>query len=411
MKIFLRIALYLFVTILFVQCKDNSNADAATESHEEGHEHEEESTVSFTAEQAKTIGIETGALEYKQIASSLKANGFLKVPNQNKATIQSMYSGVVQAILIEPGHAVKKGQVIAKVANPEFIQVQNEYLNTLSQVQKAVQEYDRQKMLFEGNAGALKNLQAAEATLQTLRNQESMYAKQIRLMGVNPATVSNGNLVSELAIRSPISGVVSEIGVEMGSFVNTSTMVASIIDNSKLHVDLFIYEQDLPRLQKNQTIHFTLTNNPGKEYDAQIFSLGNTFEDDSKAVSVHAEVLGNKEGLIDGMSVTAIISLGAANVKAVPNEAIVSDQGKDYIFMVVNHQEEEPHSHGDEDHSHADDGNMTFKKVLIAKGATDIGYTEIEVLHDMPADTRVVTKGAFFVLAKMNDSGGHSHAH
>ncbi len=402
----------LLLLLANVQCRTGIGEEAQKQQAAaiSGHEHGE-GTVTFSEAQLKAIDIQIGHIENKQLTSSLKANGILKVPNQNKATINSLYSGIVQKILVEPGYRVQKGQVIATIANPEFIQVQSAYLNTLSQVRKAEQEAERQRMLYEGNAGALKNLQAAETELRTLRNMKAMYEKQIRLMGVSPASVSDGNMISELSVRSPIAGTVSKIGVEIGAFVSTAALIAEVIDNSQLHLDLFVYEQDLAKLNDGQTIHFTLTNNPGREYDAQIFSMGNTFEDESKAVSIHAKVLGDKTGLIDGMSVTAVVSLDQATVKAVPNEAIVTDKGKDYIFVVAEteHAQDPPGAHAHEPETIQ--GSYTFKKVLVARGTSDVGYTEITVLGDLPEHARIVTKGAFFVIAKMNDTGEHGHAH
>ncbi len=404
----------LLLLLANVQCRTGTKEEAQKQQAAaiHGHEHEE-GTVTFSEAQLKAVGIQIGHMENKQLTSSLKANGILKVPNQNKATINSLYSGIVQKILVEPGYHVKKGQVIATIANPEFIQVQSDYLNTLSQIRKAEQEAERQRMLYEGNAGALKNLQAAETELRTLRNMKAMYEQQIRLMGVAPASVSNGNMISELSVRSPIAGTVSKIGVEIGAFVSTAALIAEVIDNSQLHLDLFVYEQDLAKLNDRQTIHFTLTNNPGREYDARIFSMGNTFEDETKAVSIHAKVLGDKTGLIDGMSVTAVVSLDQATVKAVPNEAIVTDKGKDYIFVVTEADTEEAHDH-EGAHAHEPEtiqGSYTFKKVLVARGTSDVGYTEITVLGNLSEHARIVTKGAFFVIAKMNDTGEHNHAH
>ena len=57
----------------------------------------------------------------------------------------------------------------------------------------------------------------------------------------------------------------------------------------------------MQKLKVGQTIHFTLTNNPEKEYDADVYAISNTFEQNTKAVAVHAMVKGNKQGLIDGI--------------------------------------------------------------------------------------------------------------
>ncbi|MBK9569811.1 MAG: efflux RND transporter periplasmic adaptor subunit [Chitinophagaceae bacterium] len=378
--------------VFFVSCVSKSNEEVPkTEEAPKEEEQENPEEATLTSEQMKTIDIELGSIEQKQLTASLKTNGVLKVPNQNKASINSVYSGVIKSLLVQPGNTVSKGQTIATIANPEFIQVQSEYLGINSKIVLAEQEYIRQKELNAGNAGALKNLQAAESNLTSLRTSKSSLQQQIQLMGINPSSLSNGKLVSVLSVRSPISGVVSNVMVKMGSYVDVTTVVAEIVDNSQLHLDLFVYEKDLPKLKNKQTIHFTVTNNPGKEYDAQIFSLGSSFENDSKAVSVHAKVQGDKTGLIDGMNITANISLDKATLSAIPTEAIVSYQGQDYIFIV--------------DSVDAKNGTTLFKRVPVAKGTTDIGYSEITLLRDITPGAKVVVKGAFFLLAKQTNIG------
>jgi len=398
-KIFIA-ALILCSFTAIVSCGEKSGSTTETAVKEENHEdeHKNPGTAALTEEQMKTIGVELGVIEDKELTSSLKANGVLRVPNQNKASINSVYSGVIKSLLVQPGSVVSKGQTIATIGNPEFIQAQSQYLGINTKITLAELEVKRQQELNAGNAGALKNLQAAETELKTLRNLKSTLAQQIQLMGINPAKLSNGKLISVLAVTSPISGVVSDVKVKMGSYVDVTTPVAEIVDNSQLHLDLSVYEKDLPNLKNNQLIHFTLTNNPGKEYDAQIFSLGSSFEGESKAVSVHAKVMGDKTGLIDGMNVTAIISLQKATVPAVPADAIITLQGRDYIFMVTgNHP----------DSAKQQTKETSFEIVPVAKGTTEVGYTQVTLLKEIPKDAKIVVKGAFFVMAKMTNTGEH----
>jgi membrane fusion protein, heavy metal efflux system len=417
MKKLVAAAIIFPAVIFFSSCgskesKETTTTTTATPAEEE-HENENPDIAVLTEEQIKSIGIELGTIENKQLTAALKTNGVLKVPNQNKATVNSIYNGVIKSLLVQPGNFVRRGQTIATVANPEFIQVQSQYLNVNSKIVLAELEVKRQQELNAGNAGALKNLQSAESELRSLRNTRSTLAQQIQLMGINPARLGNGKLISVLPVTSPISGVVSNVLVKMGGYVDVTTVVAEIVDNSQLHLDLFVYEKDLPKLKNNQTIHFTVTNNPGKEYDAQIYSLGSSFEGDSKAVSVHAKVKGDKTGLIDGMNVTAVISLANATVPAVPSDAIVTVDGKDYIFMLVDDEPVKPATdtakHGAaEKHDEHEEG-IKFERIPVAKGGSDIGFTEITLLKEIKKDAKIVTKGAFFVSAKMTNTEGHEH--
>lgn len=432
------------LTLFLLSCgskKEGENNSEEKEKSEEHHdEHENPSTAMLTAEQMKSIKIELGGIEKKQLTASLKANGILKVPNQNKASVTALLGGVVKTILVQTGNSVTKGQVIATIANTSFITMQEEFLNISSKTALSELEVSRQKELQAGNAGALKNLQSVESELKILKARKMSLQKQLELVGINANSLTSENIQSVINITSPISGIVSAVLVNIGSFVDANNPIAEIIDNTQLHLDLYVYEKDLQKIKVGQTIHFTLTNNAGKEYDADVYAISNTFEQSTKAVAVHATVKGDKVGLIDGMSISALVSLENANVDAVPTSAIINHDGQDYIFIVTDaHSEEEHHDekdgHGDHDEKghqheekkesehnaeghkheekeesgHAEEGT-TFEKIPVRKGTTDVGYSEITLLKEIPANSEVVINGAFFILAKMNNKGeGHQH--
>ena len=308
----------IFLTLLafLAACKSGeSGAGTEAETTEAGHEeggHEEGggNVVSLTAEQIKTGGITLGAIERKNLRSSIRANGTLTVPNQNKAFITSLTSGILRSLTIQPGSDVRKGQVVATIVNPEAAQTQQELQDVNAQIRLAETELNRQRVLVAGDAAPLKNVQRAQAELTSLRSRRNALQKQLSAIGISPGAVSRGRISTTISITAPISGTVSNVTAQIGSPIDQSTPVAEIVNNSQLHLDLFVYEKDLPSLHQNQTIHFTLTNNPGKEYDAKIYSIGTAFANESKTIPVHSIVLGNHSELIEGMSITALISIG-----------------------------------------------------------------------------------------------------
>ena len=413
---FLFLSSFLFVTQCTKQEKTTEKETVAKET--EAHEEETENIVSLTEAQMQSVGIELGKVEQKELTATIKANGNLSVPNNSKGNATSLYGGVIKTLRVQIGSYVRKGQVIATIENPQFIQLQEDYLTTLDRIRFAQQEERRQRELYAGNAGALKNLQNATAELRTLSTRKASLQQQIRLMGINVNAVSNGNLRSQLVVTSPLSGVVSDVFAKIGSYVDVSSPIAEIVDNSSLHLDLQVFEKDLPQLKVGQIIHFTLTNNPAIEYDARVFSIGSSFENDSKTIAIHCKVTGNKEGLIDGMNITGIVSLSDVTAPAVPNGALVSANGKDYIFVKTN---KEPSEHAEEESAapktaseektHAAEAKygINFERIEVAKGVSNMGYTAITFVKEIPGDTRIVTKGAFFINAKLVGGGGHDH--
>lgn len=417
-----RILFILATTALLTSCGGKSATNAErneekTEEHaEEGHNEAESNLVSLSDEQMKTAGIELGVVEFKNLTTSIKANGMLSVPNQNKALVTSLNSGVLKTLVIQPGSFVKKGQAIATIVNPDVARLQQELQTTNAQLNLAEIELRRQRELVEGNAAPLKNVQRVQTEIATLRATRNALSKQLNAMGISAASVSKGNIITTITITAPISGTVSTVSAQIGSPVDQNTPIAEIVNNSQLHLDLFVYEKDLPKLHKNQIIHFTLTNNPGKEYDAKIYSIGTAFASESKTIPIHAVVFGNKEGLIEGMNITALISIGTSVVPAVPTDAIVSYQGQDYIFVKTEAKAEEHHEeeggHKEEEKGegdHKDEPTSNFERVQVIKGSSDVGYTEITTVKKLAPKTQIIVRGAFFVLAKMTNTGGHDH--
>lgn len=420
-KVFIIIAL---LTAVFLIPSCGGKSSSTKENEEEHHEeHENSNTATLSADQIKSIKLEFGVIEKKQLTASLKANGILNVPNQNKATVNALMGGIIKSILVQSGKNVEKGQVLATIANTSLITMQEEYLSTSSKLALSEIEFKRQQELQAGNATALKTLQTTEAELKILKARKASLQKQLELIGINPNTLTSDNIQSVVNITSPISGAVSTVSVNIGTYVDANNPIAEVIDNSQLHLDLFVYERDLNKLKEGQTIHFTLTNNPGKEYDAKVYAISNTFEQNSKAIVVHAMVEGDKAGLIDGMNITALVSLENATVDALPTEAIVNYQGQDYIFVVTDpHGEAEHHDDKDKEdhdangHKHTEvkvelpkEGELVFERIPVRKGTTDIGYSEVTLLKDVPPNAKIATKGAFFILAKMTNSGEHEH--
>ncbi|OPC64734.1 efflux RND transporter periplasmic adaptor subunit [Elizabethkingia miricola] len=418
MKLKQTIIYLITASLIFTSCgKKEAAPEAKTEQPTKAKDHEEAAPTiaSLTEDQIQSVGVTTGPIEMKELTATVKANGLLRVPNNNKATVAALFSGVVKTLNILEGDYVRKGQVIATIANPEYIRVQEQYLTTISRIAFAEQEYRRQNELYTNDAGTKKNLQSSSSELRTLSTQKASLARQLQIMGINPASVTNASMRTGLAITAPISGTISNIRAQIGSYVDVSAPVAEIIDNTSLHLDLQVFEKDLPRMRIGQIVHFKLTNNPETEYDAKVYSIGSSFENESKTIAVHCTVIGNKTGLIDGMNITGVVSLDHSTTPAIPTEAIVEADGKFYVFIQTNKKPEAHEEAASDDKKEAAPAEkshaktINFEKIEVVKGTSDMGYTAITPVGQLAPDAKIVVKGAFFVNAKLTNVGEHEH--
>jgi cobalt-zinc-cadmium efflux system membrane fusion protein len=113
------------------------------------------------------------------------------------------------------------------------------------------------------------------------------------------------------------------------------------------------------------------------------------------------------------MYLSALVETGGASVPALPNEAVISYQGRKYIFVLS----EEIHQEGKQDESanskveQPREENQHFSMVEIQVSNSELGYTEVTV-PDSVSNSQIVIKGAYSILSKMKNSeeeGGHAH--
>lgn len=384
--------------LLLISSCTNSNKKEISTKAEEPQKQDVTGQVSITKQQFDALKIEFGSIEHKNLRNNFKATGFLKAPPQSKANITSALGGTVQTIMVQEGSHVSKGQTVLTLTNPEFIKMQEEFLDAKSQLVFAEAEYNRQKELSSKNVASQKTFQQVEANYNSLRAKSYSLKQQLLLLGIKTSELTQENISSVINVVSPINGSVSKIDVNIGSNAEASKTLMDIVDNSHLHIDLFVFEQELPKVKIGQNVDFSLTNLPGKNFEAKIFSIGSAFENQTRTIPVHAEITGDKSGLIDGMSVTGLINIENDPVSSVLSTAIISSDGNDYIFIQTD-------GDGKQKVKEGNGVKFIFEKIQVKKGVTDGSYTEITTLQQIPDNAEVVTNSAFYLMAMFTNAG------
>lgn len=404
--------LFILFSILFTL---NSCADKKTE---EAHEEEKSETeVALTAVQFKTVGIQTGSVENRNLNLVIKANGYTTVPPQNRANISTLIGGTVKDILVLEGTFVNKGKVLATIQNLEVVEMQEDYNSAVANIEYLQLEYDRQKTLTDQDVNPRKVLQEVKAKLAVERARAK--AAKNKLQALNMST-SGSSLVP---IVAPISGYVGKISIAKGAFAETGTTLFEVVDNSQMHLDLNVYEKDLGSISVGQTIDFILTNQGNKSIKGTIFGINKSFSNESKTVAVHAKINpADSKDLISGMYVSANINIKNTTVPALPKDAVVKNGDKYFVYIQEEHQEKTTAKKAEslehkEDKAHSEEtageeeghDEVYFKAIEVIPGTTDLGYTEVKFVSAIPADAKIVIKGAFYLLSAMKGGGEHGH--
>lgn len=401
-------ALFLFVSLL--GCNNQQSGEASNGNHAEEEQHTEESIeVELTSRQMEAVGIETGQFSRLPLQNSVKANGILELPPQNKAEVSALVPGSIRTIHVIEGDRVKKGQVLADLEDLNIIDLQQNYVDASERLEYLELDYQRKKRLIDEGVGSQREFQEAASEYHSTRARSAGLKGKLELLGLNPADVLEGDIQTSVPIRSPLEGFVRKVEVNTGSFVTPGQHLFEVVDNHHIHIDLMVYEKDLHKVQEDQIVHFRYTNQPAdKLYEARIFAVGKAFEQEPKAVRVHAELINQQSDLLPGMYVEAWIVTDSTQVLALPEGAVTSDSGSSYIFILEHEEEHTSLEQVSESETH--EHGSRFKAVEVMTGITDNGYVEIKLLQDLSGDIEVVTKGAFFILSEMKKGeGGHHH--
>ncbi|MCZ4410327.1 efflux RND transporter periplasmic adaptor subunit [Cryomorphaceae bacterium 1068] len=398
------------VAMAFASCQEQDHDHAAHEeaahsqvdSHDHtGHDHSEEGheeMAELNASQVESLGLKFGKLEPRNMSAFVRTNGRLQVPPQNKASVTAIIGANIQSVAVIPGEVVKKGQTLATISHPDLIRVQTEYTQHSNELDYLAAEYARQEKLYQEEVGSGKEFQKVKSEYLTMKGRVKGLESQLKQLNLDPKSIKNGDISETVSITSPIDGSVNAIGVNIGQYVAPETTLFEVIDNHHIHVDLLVYEKDIAKIEKGQEVLFHTESAPETEFPAVIFAVGTTFEQDSKAVSVHAEILGDKpKVLLPGMYVKGRILLAAENSLAVPESAVVRD-GEAYIIFAVEEEME-----GREKMYH-------FTPIEVMVGVSDSGWTEVKPLKAIDESTQIVLNQAYFLLAEMDKGeGGHEH--
>lgn len=376
--------------------------DHAKDEHSNGehseHEHAKEEEmhaegIHLNKAQLKSARVEIKPMKKVTIRDRVEVTGSIEVPPKSKATVYAPMEAFVYKSELLPGDKVRKGQTVAVLQHSSFIELQYKYLDAINKRNVAQDEYQRKKMLFESDITSKKTYLATESAYYSSQSLVDSYSSQLEMMGFSPAKIAGEGIQKYVYVGAPISGYVVENNLNKGKFLTSNEKMLEIIDNSHLHAELNVFGTHIAKLKKGDPFVFK-TSGIDKEYKGYIKLISQRVNQDSKTVNVHGH-FHDKEGVLKaGMFLNAEVLLGGSEVFAVPEQAVIENEDKIYVFMAKSNDE--------------------FVPLEVTLGNSDNGYVEIKTIQGNFFNIEVVTEGSHFLKGVfLAQSGGmdHGHAH
>ena len=376
----MRIIIFVSIAIstLLIGCSDKKVATTEAETVVPTEE------IDLTNAQLQELQLVFGSAEKKQISSTIQVQGKIDLPPQNIISVNFALGGFLKSTKLIPGMRISKGDVIAVMEDQNIIQLQQDYLLSQSKLILAKGEYERQRTLFDANAGTSKLMQQAESEMKIQSINTKSLAEKLKLIGIDIQQLNENNISGQVPIRSSINGYVSKVHVNTGKFVQPAETMFELIDPDDIHVALTLFEKDLPYVHTGDLVKVRFMQEPNKNYDAEVILVNRNVDDDRTAMA-HCHFKQQPSNLLPGMYVETTISVLNKPAFVLPEEAIQRFGNKQYVFTSVNKNK--------------------VKMTEVTTGLIQDGRIEITSSPDQLMNGEVVLKNAYKLLGMLKNGG------
>ncbi|MFD2522272.1 efflux RND transporter periplasmic adaptor subunit [Emticicia soli] len=383
--------IYFFISILsvsiLVSCskKAESNNTVSASADSTSTVNTQTQQIKITAEQFKNLGVELGNFTEIPMNNEIKVAGTVEVPPENQVSLSIPITGFVKTILPNnalQGWFVKKGTVLATIESIEFIQLQQDYFQAVAHSVFLEKELERQQTLSAEDIGVKKKLQQADAEFNSNQALIKALEAKLKVLGITASTLKRGDISPVINVVSPITGFVKNAPINIGKSVTPNDILFELINRDDLHIQLKVLEKDASKIQKGQKILIE-DKRLGDNAYATVFLVGQAFEDETKALNIHAH-LDNRQleqKLTPGMFINARIFTGTHVAKALPESAILRESIGNFIIALENQNDKE----------------VVFKKIPVKLGTTQGANIEVELPGNAGNVVSVVINKAHFL--------------
>jgi len=383
------------VALFFTSCKKQNKEDHSNHDHSEtelkkNDEHTEDEAIHLSKAQFESNKMELGAISKQNFPEIVKTTGMIDVPPQSKQIITSFYGGFVKKSSLLIGDKVRKGQSVVSIENPEFVDMQQDYLDIKEQLVYLKSEYDRQKTLFDEKITSEKKYLKAESEYKRKKVKYNALAKKLKMINIKPSSVSIDNIVSTITLYSSINGTVTKVNVSKGTQISATDEILEIISTDHIHIELTVFEKDAMKIKKDQVIRFKIPEASDEFFVAEVHLVGKTIDEKTRTVKVHGHLHSKTKNIFDiGMFVEAKIEISNKETVALPEYAVV-EEGEHQIVLKLKHKK---------------NNEFIFVPIEVEIGKKYNGF--VEVISDKIKTTdKVLIKGAYVLVGE-----GAAHEH
>lgn len=376
----------IIILILLLSFSACSGKKETAVNNEQTTKNEPSNNIILSTDQLKMMNIEVGNPERRTFVGNIVANGKVTVLANDMADISAPMRGTVVKINAHEGQFVKKGMVLIELTSPDIIGLQRDYLVAQGELFFLEKELERQQIMAKENVGASRNEQEIRSKVMMQKAILKTTAAKLRIADV-PTPQYDGDIVEKIRVIAPISGYIDHFPVSIGTTAMEGSKLAHIKSFDDPHADISIYERDLQKIKAGQSVRLRFGDPSVPEVVGHVEFIGRDIDPETKTVTLHVpfQAPSGKTMATDMIVTAQIESSGTQQMLAVPESAVVQDEGKYYYFVVEKNEGK----------------SLTFNKIEFIPTGISTGWVGI---NDSMAGKQLVVRGANVLLGESKKS-------
>ncbi len=337
----------------------------------------------LSAAQARQADYEVAPVAEGTVGGTVRTVGRLAFDDQRVTHLFSPVSGRVTRLLADLGQRVKPGQALAVIDSPDLGGALSDYHKAQAGFVAAEKEFRRQNELFEGHAGAERDLDSAEAIYRNALAERDRARQRAELLcGGDLAQVGQG-----YQLRSPIAGEVIARMTNPGAELNgqygggSAAELFTIGELDRLWLLADVAEMDIAKVRVGSRVTFEVQGQPGPARTGVVNWVAGSLDPVTRTARIRCEVPNPGRSLKPEMFAQVSIQVGGRRALAIPRSALV--RMGDLTYALV-------------DLGPLADGGHRFERRPIQAEERESGDL-LPVLSGLRAGEKVVTRGVLLL--------------
>jgi len=312
-------------------------------------------TIKISPEVVNNLGVRTAKAEFKPLHSQINTVGFVKYDEDKLVHIHPRVEGWIEKLYIKAvGDPIKKSQPLYELYSPELVNAQEELLLALER---------KSSRLVQAAENRLLSLQLPKPSIENIKKTRKIQ--------------------QTITFYSPQGGVIENLYIREGFFVQPGTMLLSIGDLSEVWVEAEIFERQAGQVKANTPVTMTLDYLPGQSWQGKVDYIYPTLDIKTRTVKVRLRFENTKGEFKPNMFAQIILHIqGNAQALLIPKEALIRTGSQDRIVLAL--------------------GKGRFKSIEVKVGRFD--KTHVEILTGLNEGELVVSSGQFLLDSESSKS-------